>query len=265
MSWIALALGAAVGLVLGLLGGGGSVLAIPLLTYGLGLEAKPAVATSLFVVGVAALVGSGFHARSGRVHFKVALAFGVLGGLGGLLGSQLARLIPGTAQLVLFAAIMLFAGVRMLRHEPSEEGRDLGEEPAHEAAAATPRASGWAIAAAALATGVLTGVVGVGGGFLIVPALVLLVQLPMRDAIGTSLLVIVLNAVGGSLGYLAYVSLDLSIALPFALGAGALALVGGALSQRLSPRWLQVVFAVGILVMGVGMLLKEGLALLTPS
>ena len=66
-------------------------------------------------------------------------------------------------------------------------------------------------------------------------------------------------------GYLAYVSLDLSIALPFALGAGALALVGGALSQRLSPRWLQVVFAVGILVMGVGMLLKEGLALLTPS
>lgn len=246
--------GAAVGLVLGLLGGGGSVLAIPLLTYGLGLEAKPAVATSLLVVGAAALAGSGFHARRGRVRLRVALAFGVLGALGGLGGAQLARLLSGRAQLVLFSAIMLLAGARMLRG-----GKGPEEEP--DVAAGAAAKPGWVIAAAALATGVLTGVVGVGGGFLIVPALVLLVGLPMRDAIGTSLLVIVLNAAGGSLGYLSYVELDLSIVVPFAVAAALTSLVGGALSQRLSPRWLRAIFGAGIVLMGLGMLAREGYAL----
>lgn len=254
MNPLSLLLGSIVGLVLGLLGGGGSVLAIPSLTYGLAMEAKPAVATSLVVVGVAALLASIVHARSGHVRLKIALAFGLLGGAGALAGSQLARLLSGTLQLVLFAAIMLVAGVRMVRGSGEEQASD-GEqrEP--------PRALTLGIALAALATGVVTGVVGVGGGFLIVPALVFLVGLPMREAVGTSLVVIVLNAVGGSLGYLAYVEIDLHTTLPFVVGAAGAGVVGSWLGQRISPRVLRVAFGVGIVTLAVAMGAKEGWAL----
>lgn len=252
MNFISLLLGTIVGLVLGLLGGGGSVLAIPSLAYGLGMEAKPAVATSLVVVGVAALLASIVHARNGHVRLKIALVFGLLGGVGAVGGSQLARLLSGTLQLVLFAGIMLVAGLRMVRSSGEEEQADGDEQPQ------APRALTLGIGLAALATGVVTGIVGVGGGFLIVPALVFLVGLPMRQAVGTSLVVIVLNAIGGSLGYLAYVEVDLHTTLPFVVGAGVAGVAGSWLGQRVPARALRVAFGLGIVVVAVAMGAKEG-------
>lgn len=251
-----LLLGALVGLILGLLGGGGSVLAIPLLTYGLDLQPKAAIVTSLWVVGIAALVASLVHARAGNVRYRIALAFGLIGGVGAALGAQLARLLPGAAQLILFAGVMLIAGVRMIRSPAPDE--ESGE-------ASLPISSVWTptIGLAALATGVVTGVVGVGGGFLIVPSLVFLVGLPMRQAIGTSLAVIVLNAVGGSLGYGTYIEVDLSTALPFVFGAGLAGALGSLLGQRVSPRKLRTAFGVGVVVLAIGMGARESWALRT--
>jgi uncharacterized membrane protein YfcA len=257
---LSLVLGSVVGLVLGVLGGGGSVLAIPALTYALGLEAKAAIATSLLVVGAAAVMAVLSHARRGHVRPRIALVFGALGALGAVGGSQLARWLPGAAQLLLFAGIMLVAGWRMLQ-------RARQAVPAEDAAATSVRATRnfWLkVVPAALATGVLTGVVGVGGGFLIVPALVVLVGLPMRQAIGTSLAVIVLNAAGGLASYVSYVSLDLAASIPFAAGAAGASWLGSALGQRVSPRRLQAGFGALILLVAAGMIAKEGHTLLDP-
>ncbi|MGE0712397.1 MAG: sulfite exporter TauE/SafE family protein [Planctomycetota bacterium] len=250
-----LILGAIVGLILGLLGGGGSVLAVPFLTYGLGLAPKPAVATSLWVVGAAALLAAVVHGRAGHVCARIALVFGLLGAAGAAAGSQLARQLPGSLQLALFAGVMLVAGVRMIRspggRNPGGQGGEDEEQAADQASqpsALTPR-----VALAALVTGVVTGVVGVGGGFLIVPALVFLIGLPMRKAVGTSLAVIVLNALGGSLGYLAYVDVELGTTLPFVVAAAAGGVLGGLAGQRVSPRKLRLAFGVGIVLIAVAM------------
>ena len=252
-----LLLGAIVGLTLGVLGGGGSVLAIPFLTYGLGLDPKPAVATSLGVVGAAALLAALLHARAGHLQWRVALVFGALGALGAALGSQLARLLPGALQLLLFAGVMLFVGARMIRSAQDDEQEDA---PADAPPALSPKVS-----LAALLTGVLTGVVGVGGGFLIVPALVFLVGLTTRQAIGTSLAVIVLNSAGGSLGYSSYVELDLRLALPFVLGAAGAGVAGSWLGQKISPARLRLAFGVGIVLVGLAMGAREGWTLLRQS
>lgn len=256
-----LLLGAIVGLTLGVLGGGGSILAIPFLTYGLGLEPKPAVATSLGVVGVAALLASVIHARAGHLQWRVALVFGALGAIGAGVGSQLARFLPGALQLVIFSAVMLVVGVRMVRSATEEEEEE--QEPEEDAP--PPRALSLEVAVAALLTGVLTGVVGVGGGFLIVPALVFLVGLTTRQAIGTSLAVIFLNSVGGSLGYSSYVELDLRLALPFVLGAAFAGVAGSWIGQKISPARLRMAFGVGIVLVGLAMGAHEGWTLLHQS
>lgn len=253
---LSLLLGALVGLVLGLLGGGGSVLAIPLLTYGLGLEPKAAVATSLGVVGAASCAAALVHARSGNLRLSIALTFGLVGALGALIGSQVARFLPGALQLLLFAGLMLLAGVRMLRSAWSGAA-GLPEDELEPSPKPAP-APAWKIGAAALATGVVTGVVGVGGGFLIVPALLFLVGLPMREAIGTSLAVIVLNAAGGALGYSAYVSVDLELALPFVAGATAAGVLGSWLGQKIAPRRLQLAFGLGVIGLALVMGAREG-------
>lgn len=254
---LALLFGATVGAVLGLLGGGGSVLAVPLLTYGLGVEPRAAVATSLVVVGVAALSGVAVHAHAGTVRLRVALWFGAAGALGSLAGSQLARLLRPEVQLLLFAATMLAAATFMLRRRAP-----AGGEGDHEAdAAPAPARGGLAALVAGLGAGVLTGVVGVGGGFVVVPALALLVGLPMHSAVGTSLLVIALNSAGGFAGYASYVALDARVVVPFAVTASAAAVGGGLLARRLPAAGLRRAFAWGLVVVAIAMLSREGLRL----
>lgn len=190
MLLLAAVFAALIGLSLGLLGGGGSILTVPVFVYLLGFEAKEAIAGSLAVVGATSLFGAVGHWRAGNVNLRVAAVFGAVAMPGAYLGARLAAFVSGGVQLTLFAGVMLLAAWFMFRPRNAAE-----EDAAGEHARGMPL---WLIAAQGLAVGLLTGLVGVGGGFLIVPALVLLGKVPMKQAVGTSLLVIAMNSAGGS-------------------------------------------------------------------
>lgn len=249
MGALGLALAALIGLSLGLLGGGGSILTVPILVYVLGFEAKEAIAASLVVVGATSLFGALGHWRAGRVRPRTALAFGLVAMLGAFAGARLAGLLSGTLQLAVFAVVMLAAAVSMFR------GRAEGDE------SAPPRPLPL-IVLAGLAVGVLTGVVGVGGGFLIVPALVLLARLPMKQAVGTSLVVIAMNSAAGFTGYLGRVPIRWGFLLAFTAVAILGILLGTRLVRHVSADALRRAFAVFLLVMGAFILYKNRAALL---
>jgi uncharacterized membrane protein YfcA len=193
--------GVLIGAALGLLGGGGSVLTVPIFVYVLGFSPKEAIAMSLAVVAATSAFGAATHWRAGTVNVPVAIVFGALAMLGTVLGVRVARFVPGTTQLVIFAAVMLAAAVLMLR------GRQWPQEPQPRPLLESPVASALRVAPAGLLVGTLTGIVGVGGGFLIVPALILL-RMSIREAVGTSLLVITGTCIVGFLGYLGRVPLN---------------------------------------------------------
>ena len=179
----------AIGLSLGLLGSGGSILTVPVLVYLVGQDEKVAIAGSLFVVGSIALAGGLQFLRAGFIQWRSVLVFGLPGMLGTYLGAMLAAYVSGVMQLALFALVMLVASWLMLRPI------DLQQAERKERAA-------WKIAGDGLAVGIITGLVGVGGGFLIVPALVLLGGLSMHQAVATSLIVIALKSYSGFWKYL---------------------------------------------------------------
>ena len=196
------ALGFVIGLSLGLLGGGGSILTVPVFVYVLGFGAKESIAMSLAVVGTTSLVGAVGHWREGHVNVRVASIFGAVAIVGTYLGTRLATRLTGAEQLAIFATMMLVAAGVMLRGRQT----DAGPPTARTSNVASATIQG-------LVVGSLTGLVGVGGGFLIVPALVW-GGLPMRDAVGTSLLVIAMNCVVGFYGYAGQVKIAwLSVAL----------------------------------------------------
>jgi len=200
-----------IGLSLGLIGGGGSILAVPIFVYVFGFAPKEAIAMSLAVVGVASLVGAFRHGRAGNVNLRIALIFGGIAMAGTYLGARLAVFISGTAQLTLFALVMIASAASMFRAAASAERTG---EPGERPPLYLP-----IVALAGIAVGMLTGLVGVGGGFLIVPALVLLAGIPMKEAIGTSLLVISLNSAAGFLGYLGQVPIAWGFMLTFTVVA----------------------------------------------
>lgn len=243
MFGLGLALAAAIGLSLGLLGGGGSILTVPVLVYVLGYAAKPAIAMSLLVVGVTSLIGAALHWRLGNVRVGMAFTFGLFAMVGAYAGARLSALLSGSVQLVLLAVVMTAAAASMLRsqHEPESSAF-------------------WRPAlfiSVALSVGVLTGLVGVGGGFLVVPALVLLARVPMRQAVGTSLLVIAMNAASGFVGYLGAVDFDWSFLIGFITAAVAGALVGTALIAYVPQSALKRGFAVLLFAVGSFVLYKN--------
>ncbi|HEX6631888.1 MAG TPA: sulfite exporter TauE/SafE family protein [Gemmatimonadaceae bacterium] len=237
---LGLACAALIGLTLGLLGGGGSILTVPVLVYVLGFAAKPAIAMSLPVVGVTSLVGAALHWRLGNVRVGTALTFGLVAMVGAFAGARLAVFVSGTAQLALLAVVMLAAAGSMLRGRRGDASGAVPVEP--------PRLA--LLLPVALGVGALTGLVGIGGGFLVVPALVLLARVPMRQAIGTSLLVIAMNSASGFAGYLGTVEIDWGFLAGFTVIAVLGALAGSALTARVSQAALRRVFAVFLLVMG---------------
>jgi uncharacterized membrane protein YfcA len=192
--------GVLIGAALGLLGGGGSVLTVPIFVYVLGFSPKEAIAMSLAVVGATSAFGTASHWRAGNVNVRVAAVFGGVAVLGTLIGVRVARFVPGTTQLVVFGVVMLAAAAFMLRFRPA--GADVSAK-----VAAEPLTSVLKVMPGGLLVGLLTGIIGVGGGFLIVPALVLL-RMSVHEAVGTSLLVITGTCIVGFLGYLGHVSLD---------------------------------------------------------
>ncbi len=209
------------GLILGLIGGGGSVLTVPVFVYLLGYPAKQAIAMSLPIVGCASLVGAIGHWRAGNVQWRIALAFGAVAMLGSFVGARLSSLLDGRVQLLLLGSAMTLAAVSMLRSAAQGAAAD-----------STGQRSLPLVALAGVGVGVVTGVVGVGGGFLIVPALVVLGGVPMRAAIGTSLAIITMNAVSGFAGYLGHVTFDWIAIIAFT----AISIVGILVGARLAVR-----------------------------
>jgi hypothetical protein len=243
-----------IGLVLGLLGSGGSILTVPVLVYLAHEPDKVAIAESLAIVGGIALVGAVPYARRQLVDWHSVLWFGVPGILGTYGGAALARWVPGPVQLALFAGVMLLAAALMFRAEGG------GPEPPPEPRRRQPLAI---IAGEGLLVGVLTGLVGVGGGFLIVPALVLLGGLPMRLAVGTSLLIIAAKSAAGFWKYTDVLA-DLGQQVDWGLiglfiGVGILgSFAGSTLGRRVPQARLKRGFAVFLVLMGGFILAREG-------
>jgi uncharacterized protein len=240
-SLLALPFGLAIGILLGLVGGGGSILAVPVLVYVLGQPVHAATSESLFVVGVASLVGAADHARVGNVRVKTAIAFGLAGAAGSVVGTVLNRLVGGRVILLAFAALLLLAAWAIQRQQNAAVELT---RPAH----ANLRAS-----VVGLFTGLLTGFFGVGGGFVIVPALVLLLGLPIRLAVGTSLAVIALTSASALAAHLASGRINWSIATAFTGAAIVGALLGRRLGGRFDQQRLSSLFA--ILLVGIAILL----------
>jgi uncharacterized membrane protein YfcA len=232
--------GVLIGAALGLLGGGGSVLTVPIFVYVLGFSPKEAIAMSLAVVAATSAFGTVGYWRAGYVNVRIGTVFGGVAMLGTLVGVRLAQFIPGTTQMVMFGAVMLAAAVSMLRGRPSS-----GDEQRRVTRSV---ASTVKVVAFGLLVGSVTGLVGVGGGFLIVPALVLM-RMPLREAVGTSLLVITGTCVAGALGYLGHVSLDWAAVALVAAGTLPGMALGSYLHQYVPQPILRRGFAVFLVVM----------------
>ena len=261
---IAVALGLLVGLSLGALGGGGSTLAVPILVFVAGLQAQDATTASLLVVGVASAFGVVSHFRNGNVRLRAGIAFGAAGIFGSRIGLLVNRSLDENALLLAFSALIVFVAVRMYRSidesEPPSEQVAEHRQIADDAGVATkervsvkPRldlsASAIAkLAGAATTVGLLTGLFGVGGGFAAVPALTLLLKFPAKQAIGTSLVVIVINASialamrSGDLGF------DWAVVGPFLVTVTVGVVVGTRISKGIDADRLTRAFA---LMLGV--------------
>jgi uncharacterized membrane protein YfcA len=246
------ALAALIGLSLGLLGGGGSILTVPIFVYVLGFDPKLAIAMSLPVVGATSLIGAASHWKAGNVRLKTAALFGVIAMAGAYTGARLSVFVSGSLQLALLAIVMLVAAVSMFRSARRDSRR------VDSAAAPEGRAIALGLLApVALGVGLLTGLVGIGGGFLVVPALVLLARVPMKQAVGTSLLVIAMNSFSGSLGYLGQVQMPWAFMLGFTAVAAVGILAGSWLVRFVSQAALKQGFAVFLLLMGAFILYRN--------
>jgi len=252
MIFFGYALAALVGLSLGMLGGGGSILTVPIFVYVLGFDPKVAIAMSLPVVGGASLVGAISHWRSGNVKLGTAALFGVIAMVGAYAGARLAVFLTGTVQLAILAVVMVAAAISMFR----SARRDSREGPNTPVSEVRPMALGL-LFPVAIGVGLLTGIVGIGGGFLIVPALVVLARVPMKQAVGTSLLVIAMNSASGFAGYAGHVSLPWTFMLTFMAIAAAGILVGTRLIRHVSQAALKQGFSIFLLFIGALILFKN--------
>ena len=262
MSPLTAILGLLVGFSLGLTGGGGAIFAVPLLVYGLQVPPQEAIGVSLITVGTTAAIGLVQRARAGLVEFPTGILFALSGMLTAPAGAWLARLVPETVLLILFGGLMLIIAARMWikasRRQPSAtcvpEAGNAGPTCRRDPAGRLTLTSRCALllAAVGLATGVLTGLFGVGGGFIIVPALVAFSGMGMQRAVGTSMLVIALVSVSGVASHLASgVTVPAALTLLFLAGSLAGMFAGTAVAWRLPAPVLQQVFAAAIV--GVGL------------
>ena len=235
---LALALGAVIGVMLGLLGGGGSILAVPALVYILGLDIERAIPMSLIVIGIASAVGVAPKVFAHHVQWRLAAVFAATGIPATFLGTALGRHLPQPVLLVGFALVMVLAGIRMLQ--------DTGATGT--ACTVGDKGINWRRCAprslpAGFVVGLLTGLFGVGGGFLIIPALVLMLGVQMPIAIGTSLLIIVANSAAGTVSHLSGAGIDWPITAAFVATAIVGSLVAGHYGAKLDTARLQRWFA----------------------
>ena len=231
-------LGAAlIGLSLGLTGAGGSIITLPVLVYLAGVPPKEAVGLSLFIVGAAALAGALQRLRAGEVHLKAGLMFAISGMAGAAGGTRLTPLVSGRVLMSIFAVLMLVVAIHMLLSAKQEPSMSAECHPVR-------------CLLVGFGVGVLTGFIGVGGGFLLMPALVKFAKLPLRVATGTSLAVIAFNSAAGFIGHFGSAPPRWVLAFLFAGIAAAGVLVGSSFAKRLPVGRLRQAFA--FMVIGTG-------------
>jgi hypothetical protein len=262
MDILAILAGTATGMVLGLFGSGGSIIALPALMYLLHVAPKSAIAMSLGVVAVTATLSAYDHWRRGNVDVRVSLVFGLFGVAGTFAGARLGVVTPVTVQLTLFALVMYAAAWRMLKPVTAAAG-SAGVVSTGGGTAALGGCRDFFspcmghIALHGVGVGVLTGLVGVGGGFLIVPALVLLSGIPMRMAVGTSLAIVAAKSYAGFAGYAGEVAVDYPLMASFTAVTVLGSLLGTRLAARLSQAVLKRAFAVFLVFVASYILLKS--------
>ncbi|MDZ4696248.1 MAG: sulfite exporter TauE/SafE family protein [Deltaproteobacteria bacterium] len=239
-----LALMILVGFALGIFGGGGSILAVPVLVYVAHLTPSTAIGMSLAIVGTTSLVGSYAHHRRGQVDHRVALLFGGAGVATAYVGARLTPLASGRALMLTFAVMLMVVGAWMLLGQRRATAAGNTERPS------SPRLAHALIAGAAV--GAVSGFLGVGGGFLAVPALIAFTGLDMRKAVGTSLLVIAINSAAGFLGHLSGDRLDFELVAMLTAAAILGAIVGARVARRVSVLKLRVGFALFVIAVGIG-------------
>jgi len=249
---LVLALSLFIGISLGLLGGGGSILAVPVLKYAAGLGAKEAIATSLLIVGTTAGVGAVQHARKGNIDLQTGAVFAVTAMVGAYGGGLAAHWFAGTTLLLLFAAMMLTTSVMMFRGRGEMKPRE-GSIPVG------------LVVTEGLVVGFATGLVGAGGGFMIVPALVLLGGMPIHRAVGTSLMVMTLKSYSAFVGYLSHVEVDYTLALWVTSVAVVGTVIGTHFGQKVNPQDLRKGFAWFVLAMAAFVIGKEASLLISAS
>jgi len=242
---IVLLLSVLIGVSLGILGGGGSILTVPILTMAAGMETKAAITSSLFVVAVTSAAGAIAHARAGRVRWRIGVTFGLAGMVGAFGGGRISAYLPGTVLMILFGLMMVATAIAMLRGPTKAKPSTATELPTSK------------IIAVGVVVGLVTGLVGAGGGFLVVPALVLLGGLSMELAVGTTLVVISMNSFAGLAGHLGHVSIDWPLVLAVTGTAVVGSFIGSKLAGRIPPATLRRGFGVFIIVMAVVVLGNE--------
>ncbi len=242
---IPLIFGVLVGLALGLIGGGGSILTVPILVYILGESVHLATGTALAIVGANALLGAWEHGRAGRIHLPIALFFGGAGIVGAFVGTWFNHLVSDRIILFGFAVLMFIAAFAMLQLRLTK--RQVTQYQ---------HAWSWQVLGTGVLVGVLTGFFGVGGGFLIVPALVLILGLPMRLAVGTSLVVIAIDAAAALIGHVRFGGIDLLVTLLFVVGGAVGSVLGSRVSTRLDEQRLRTGFAVLIVLVALAVIVR---------
>lgn len=271
MFGLAILFGCLVGFALGLTGGGGGVFAVPLLVYGLAVAPREAVGISLASVGGTALFGAVPRIIRGEVELRTGLLFAIAGMAGAPIGSFLSTLLSEHILLLMFAVLMLVVAERMWAKtrapKVTAERRERESSDARKRSACQRDADGkllltsrcaWLLGAVGLTTGVLSGMFGVGGGFVIVPALVLFSGMAIHQAVGTSLFVIVLVSISGVTSHLVNGNaLPLDITLQFLLGGFAGMWFGGIVAKRLKGPTLQKIFAIAVVLVAVFVISKS--------
>lgn len=237
-----LVLGFGIGGSLGLLGGGGSILTVPALVYLVGQTPQVAVMTSLAIVGANSAMGAFFHQAQGTLNWHVALLFGGAGMATAFLAAGFSDRLSPDVIMVAFAGLMLLIGLLLVFRRTNNSSREL------------EHLSLGKIIVSGAAVGLLTGILGVGGGFLIVPALVMLVGLPMQQAVGTSLVVIAMNSLAGFVGHLGDGALDVPSLVVFVAAGLAGTFAGARLAHRLPAAKLRQLFAGFVILLALFLL-----------
>lgn len=242
-----------IGFTLGILGGGGSILTVPILVYILKFAPKLSIALSLAIVGLTAIIGSIAHFRQKNIDLKVAITFAPLAMVGTFLGAKIAAHMSASTQLILFAVIMLLASMNMLLKKENKPSNISGKKRII------------LITILGFIVGVVTGIVGVGGGFLIVPALVILGRVPIKKSIGTSLFIISLNSLSGFSGYLGQFEIPWKFLILFTVFTSIGTFLGTYCIRFIDQKLLKKIFAIFLIIMGALILYKNSGSFMTSA